>query len=244
MNELPWQKIVPAGDAAVLIDFGNSLDPELNRSVQRMACAVRKADIIGVWGTVPAFTTLLVEFDPAVIDQVELIDRISGLHVPPSNNKARVFEIPVAYGGSFGEDLCEYANHLGLSENEVISLHSSSRYRIYCIGFSPGFPLCGVLPDALRAPRRASPRTRVPPGSVACAGLQTGVYPTLSPGGWNLIGRTPAQLFDLNREPPVTYRPGDFLSFRPIDKDEFTHLQREQELGSEIVREVSNLGGD
>ncbi|NMP23785.1 5-oxoprolinase subunit PxpB [Sulfobacillus harzensis] len=229
-----------AGDAAILLEFGQTPDPAINRDVHRTARALQRASIAGVWGIVPAYTTLLVEFDPFIIRAAALMERIQNLALDDVVEAPRCFEIPTAYGGPFGEDLADAATRLGLDPEELVAQHSKHRYQIYCLGFSPGFPLAGILPEALRLPRRTSPRTAVPSGAVAIAGFQTGVYPTESPGGWHLIGRTPGRLFHLERTSPVMYQPGDYLQFRPISGEEYRHLEARALAGEMVVREVAN----
>lgn len=133
----------------------------------------------------------------------------------------RFVEIPVCYDGEFGPDLADVARHTGLSVEEVIARHSAVEYRVHCLGFAPGFPYLGGLPPELATPRRATPRQGVPAGSVAIGGAQTGIYPQSSPGGWNVIGRTPLRLFDADREPPALLKAGDRVRFRPITRGEF-----------------------
>ncbi len=229
-----------AGDAALLMEFGDMPDPKTNRAVHQTARAVTQAAIPGVWGVVPAYTTLLVEFDPGTIGAMALKERLLTLEIDDLAEKPRCFEIPTAYGGEFGLDFDEVAAKLALAPEDLIAEHVRHRYQIYCLGFSPGFPLAGLLPESLRLPRRASPRTQVPPGTVAIAGFQTGVYPSESPGGWHLIGRTPARLFYRDREPPVLYAPGDFLCFRPIDAEEYRHLAEISVQGEWVIREVTD----
>lgn len=221
----PWQRTILSGDCGVLLEFGNSLNPETNRLVHQTVRALNNAVLDGVWGLVPAYTTLLIEFDPWVLSPSAVIAWANTVEVENSREASRVFEIPVCYGDEFGPDLESIAEQLHMSTQEFVDRHSAGTYHIYCLGFSPGFPLCGVLPADLQVPRRASPRPRVLAGSVAIAGMQTGIYPTASPGGWHLVGRTPLKLFSLHSDPPVPYRAGDQLRFRPINAKEFHALE-------------------
>ncbi len=233
-----WQQALWAGDGAIVLKFGQLIDPDVNRLVHRVGTAVRSADIPGVWGIVPAYTTLLVEYDPVATSGERVLSIIEKLPVEEDNRLPRTFVVPVLYGGEGGADLLYAANTLGLAPEQVIRQHTASPYLIYCLGFSPGFPLCGTLASELQLPRRSSPRTVVPAGSVAIAGAQTGVYPTETPGGWHLLGRTPVQLFDIQRDPPILYQPGDYLWFRAVDDDEFIHLKDLVLTGHEVVKEV------
>ncbi len=211
-----------------MLDFGDILDPNINRWVQRTARFVRQARINGVWGVVPAFTTLLIEFDPRQTSFSEITGHLQAMaQMEEVEERSRLFEIPVCYGAELGPDIDDVARQTGLTVEGVIDAHTGRIYRIYCIGFSPGFPLCGILPESLRVERRQSPRTVVPAGSVATAGVQTGVYPVESPGGWNLLGRTPASLFCLHATPPILYKPGDSMRFRAISRGEYDELENQ-----------------
>ena len=233
-----WHEAFRAGDGAILLEFGQEIEPRINRLVHRVGAAVRSAAIPGVWGIVPAYTTLLVEYDPVTTNGDRVLSLLEELSIEDDSRNPKSFVLPVLYGGEAGPDLPVVAETLGLTPEEVIRQHTASPYLIYCLGFSPGFPLCGILPAALRLQRRASPRTVVPAGSVAIAGSQTGVYPTETPGGWHLLGKTPAQLFDLHREPPIFYQPGDSLWFRAVDSEEFAHLTELALAGHTVVEEV------
>ncbi len=234
-----WQAAAPAGDGALVLKFGEHADPEVNDLVHRVAAAVRAAALPGVWGVVPAYTTLLIEYDPLLSDDQELLSLLGHLPIPAEQRVPRCFVLPVLYGGDAGPDLSSVAAALRLSPDQVISLHTASPYRIYCLGFSPGFPLCGMLPVELRTARRSSPRTAVPAGSVAMAGAQTGVYPLETPGGWHLLGKTPLNLFALGHDPPTFYQPRDSLWFRAIDADQFARLAERARTGSAVIEEVA-----
>lgn len=225
-SERPWTAAHQAGDAALLLEFGHGLSEDANNRIHQTAEAVLAVGLPGVLGVVPAFTTLLVEYDARVVNADQLLDQLQALPLGRgSADTARTWDVPVLYGGEAGPDLVEVAARLGLGADEVVALHAAQSYRIYCIGFAPGFPLAGLLPEELRLPRRSIPRTRVYPGAVAIAGAQTGIYPAGTPGGWHLIGRTPVALFDWHETPPCVYRPGDRLRFRPISEREYQALQ-------------------
>ena len=207
----------------MLVEFEESIDPEVNLRVQRMVHLCRRflPDIIVE--VLTAYRTFMVIYDPLVVHPQELRQRIVQLsekqdeHVLP---ESKLIEIPVCYGGAGGPDLAYVAEHNGLSQDEVVRLHSSCEYMVYMSGFTPGFPLLGGLNPKLWTPRRKTPRTSVPAGSVGIGNRQTGVYPFTSPGGWQLIGRTKLRLFDPDRDPMVLYRLGDRIKFRPITHDE------------------------
>jgi inhibitor of KinA len=231
---VPAASIAVMTETAMVVRFGTTIDPAIADAIQALAASLAADPFPGFVEVSPGFATLAVFFDPEAVlhDEDEpptaavqraLEARLAGL------NKAvladpRLVEIPVAYGGAFGPDLAELAAHHGLTEEEVIALHSGGEYRVHMIGFTPGFPFLGGLPDRLATPRRASPRLRIPAGTVAIGGPQTGIYPVESPGGWNLIGRTPLALFLPAGDPPSLLAAGDRIRFRPVSAEEFATL--------------------
>lgn len=214
---LAWRSVRDAGEAALLIDFGDAADPAVNRQVQTMTQAIVEAKLPGLDGPIPGFASVLVQYRPWEISRDRLIEWLARLPTPSDEpTEGRRWEIPVCYDGDCGPDLGEVARRLSLSTDQVVRYHANNPYRIYAMGFSPGFPMAGLLPSVLRLPRRQAPRLAVHPGSVAIAGAQTGIYPFATPGGWHLIGRTPLILFDWDALPPSAYQPGDTLVFRAI----------------------------
>lgn len=208
----------PLNDAALLAEV-TPADDTANRLVLALTAQLDQATPGGVLETVPAFNTLLVCFDPMHTSHAALIERLQALCAqltPTAPVPARVLELPVRYGGEDGPDLPEVARRLGLSEAEVVRLHCAPIYRVLFLGFAPGFPYLGPLPERLRLPRRATPRTRVPAGTVAMAADMTGIYPAPLPGGWHLLGRTPLTLFDPQAVPPTLLQPGDGVRFVPL----------------------------
>ena len=216
--------MLPAGDSAILLEFGQEIDSEVNRRVQRLSDTLMKFLPRGVIGVVPAYASLLLEYDPLVTSCDILLRALREILPDQVADQERHFRIPTCYGGGYGPDLDEVARTLNLTVDDVVTRHSGQEFRIYCLGFSPGFPYCGILPSALDTPRRAAPRPTTPAGSVGIAGRQTGVYPSDTPGGWPVIGRTPIRLFDVHWDPPIAYRPGDYLRFVPIDAREYERL--------------------
>lgn len=219
------------GDRGVLLEYGDSIEPQVNLKVRSMAALLEVKPVKGLLEAVPTYRSLLLIYDPMLTEPKSLVKSlrvleqgISQVQVP----EPRRVEIPVCYGGEFGPDIQFVADYHGLGVEEVIRIHSSPWYQIYMMGFTPGFPFLGVLPEALVTPRLETPRLHVPAGSVAIAGNQTGIYPISSPGGWRLIGRTPLRLFRPEREQPFLYKAGDFIRFRPIDREEFHALAKEQ----------------
>jgi KipI family sensor histidine kinase inhibitor len=224
-----------AGEAALVVEFGDTIDPAINRRVRELFLAIERAGLEGVRDLVPTYRSLLVSYDPLRTTFEALRLRLSDLDahladtpVPPP----RVVEIPTAYGGEFGPDLPFVAAHNHLTEDEVVAIHAGTDYLVYMMGFSPGFTYLGGMSDRIAAPRLNTPRTAIPAGSVGIAQQQTGIYPVESPGGWQLIGRTPVSLFDPSRNPPVVVEAGDSIRFAQISLEDYAAIQREIRQGT------------
>ncbi|MEI8369340.1 MAG: 5-oxoprolinase subunit PxpB [Planctomycetia bacterium] len=211
--------IEPLGDACLVVRFGTGVDAVTSRVVAAATAALSAAALPGVVDIAPTFNTVAVVFDPHRADPRALSGAIlAGLQNLKSSapTPGTIVEIPVAYGGDDGPDLAAVAAHIGLDSEAVVRLHTSTDHVVGMIGFAPGFPYLLGLPAALSIPRRATPRTSVPAGSVAIAERQTGIYPRASPGGWHVIGRTPRAMFDPRRDPPALLRAGDLVRFVPV----------------------------
>lgn len=223
-------RILLLGDSALTIEFGNEIDQKINARAIAFAETIVRQRWNGIHDIVPTYRSVTVHFDPLQWDSATLAKRLKTL---PRREPGRaelhgiLHEIPVLYGGEWGPDLEEIATFAGLQPAEAIALHASIYYRVYMLGFSPGFPYLGLVPERLAIPRRATPRTKVPAGSVGIADRQTGIYPTATPGGWQLIGRTPVAMYRKTRSNPCLLKPGDSVRFKPIAQDEFDHLSRE-----------------
>jgi KipI family sensor histidine kinase inhibitor len=206
--------VAPAGDRAVLITLGHTIDPELLGQVLGLDQALAVRPPRGLLSTVPAYASLLCHYDPEVTDAGRLEDSIRQLEgqVDASVPSGPVVDIPTRYDGP---DLADVALKTNLTPAGVVDAHAGREYLVYCVGFAPGFTYCGALPDQLAVPRLASPRLRVSAGSIGIAGRQTGIYAVESPGGWNLIGRTSLRLFDPAADPPARFKPGNRLRFIP-----------------------------
>lgn len=217
-------KILPCGDQAVSIELGDSIDLSVNRKVLHLFERLRARPNPGIKDLIPSYRSLLIQYDPLRLSLEEL-KHILAAHWPGLGQwvspRRDIIEIPVCYGGSFGPDLPDVADYHGLTPEEVIDLHSAVTYRVYMIGFTPGFPFLGGLDPRLHTPRKKTPREKVSAGSVGLADQQTGIYSLDSPGGWRLIGRTPVKLFDLSREKPLFLGAGDRVRFCPIPEREF-----------------------
>lgn len=221
-------RFVPVGDTAFAIEFGAAITPELNGLVHRTARLLADVALPGIVETVPTFRSLLVHYDPCRNSAAELQAAIGGLDLAEdrSASPTRIWHVPVLYGGEAGPDLDDVARATQNSTEDVIALHAGMRYRVYMLGFLPGFAYLGDLPAALDLPRLTVPRVRVPPGSVAIAQRMTGVYPIESPGGWRLIGNTPLRFFDHAWSPPTLFSPGDGVRFVPVTADEHARIRK------------------
>lgn len=213
----------PAGDSALVVEAGNEISPKLNQKIRGLVLALEEYALPGIRELVPTYRSLMILYDPAIILFTELIEHIKHLEVHVQTvelPEPRIVEIPVVYGGDFGQDIDYVADYHDLNTEEVVALHSGRDYLVYMLGFTPGFCYLGGLAEELKTPRLETPRTLIPAGSVGIAGQQTGVYPIDSPGGWRIIGRTPLRLFDPQRTPPVLIQAGDYVRFTPIQYQE------------------------
>ena len=227
-------KYLSQGETGLVVEFGDAIDPAVNTRVHALARQVVAECWNVVEAVIPTYRSFLIFFDPLLVSRQELIARINTLASAPANSTAAVVKtvlIPTLYGGEAGPDLEFVASHNQLSPNEVVQIHSSTPYRIYMLGFTPGFPYLGGMSEQIAAPRLKTPRTKIPAGSVGIAGTQTGLYPVESPGGWQLIGRTPLQVFNPRSEQPFIYSAGDFLQFQPVTAVEYELIRQDVERG-------------
>lgn len=235
-DSAPEVRLFPLGDAAVVLEFGAAIDPHTHRAIQGFGAYLRQHPFPGMREYVPAFTTLTVYYDPWLLSDngqhqpyervVEILrEMLPAAHATPVTADTAVVEIPVCYGGAFGPDLALVAQHAQLTPDEVVARHSAPDYLVHMIGFAPGFPYLGGLDERLATPRLATPRARVPAGTVGIAGAQTGIYSVPTPGGWQLIGRTPRRLFNPEWAAPSLLQAGQRLRFVPISAVEYARLQ-------------------
>lgn len=233
----------PLGDSAILIQFGAEINRDVHLKVKAFTDYVETHSFAGYIDCVPAFTSVTVYYNPFLVYQTykKHGQCVYGSNKPLSPYKMvrsiieemvtglkeikdveqRIVEIPVCYGGEFGPDLEAVAKYHHLSAGEVIDIHSKAEYLVYMIGFAPGFPYLGGMSERIATPRHHSPRLSIPAGSVGIAGMQTGVYPISTPGGWQIIGRTPVDLFCPNENPPSLLQSGDMVKFKPISLEEY-----------------------
>lgn len=228
-------KFLNAGDAAVVVELGDSIDPETCGRVHALARAIEDHRIAGLVDLVPTYRSLLVNYDPLRTTRPALEREIAALAAPLQDQPrqpSRVLEVPTAYGGQYGPDLAFVADYAGLPADEVVRIHSETDYLIYMMGFTAGFPYLGGMSPKIAAPRLKTPRTRIPAGSVGIAQQQTGIYPAESPGGWQIIGRSPVRLFDPRRDPPVAVQAGEYIRFVPITDTTFRDIERRVQEGT------------
>lgn len=224
---MSYPRILPYGDAAILVEYGDSIDRDLNARVMALDALVGDLEIAGVLETMPSFRSLLIRFDPLVTDH-EAVKQTVLPHAQKTKADAKTgvyWKLPVCYDAEFALDLDEVAERTGLAIGEIIRLHSEIELHVYMIGFLPGHPYLGDLPDVLNIPRRSNPRTRVPRGSVAIAIGMSVIYPVESPGGWSIIGRTPVPLFSFESKSPSLFGPGDRIEIVSVDKVEFKRIE-------------------
>ncbi len=221
-----------AGDRSFLVEFGSNINPDVNIKVRAMARGLKEDLPQGVMEIVPTYRSLLLVYDPLITRPEKLaadIERIGNTLSQIEAEPIKIVRIPVCYGNEFGPDIGNVGKSSGLSTKEIIQLHCEPEYLIYMVGFTPGFPFLGGLNEKLVTPRLKTPRMAVPEGSVGIANNQTGMYPITSPGGWQIIGRTPLKLFAPQRKNPFLYKAGDKINFFPISSREYKRLKSEEE---------------
>lgn len=243
MNEV---KFLITSDTSISIVFGDKISDEINRRVNALALSLKKLEISGIIEFCPSYSSLMVSYDPAIISFKKLERKIRKLvkkGLSKESEDSILWEIPVCYGGKYGEDLINTAQLLRVCPEELIERHSGVVYKIYMLGFLPGFAYLGGLDSSIAAPRLSSPRKKIPVGSVGIGGQQTGIYPMSSPGGWRLIGTTPIDVYNINRENPILYSAGDYLKFISVSEKEFENIKLQTENGTYTYKS-SKWGGE
>lgn len=217
-------KYLIAGDKALTIEYGNEISEDISNKVRSMMVALELNKIEGIIEIVPTYRSLMIHYDALTIGYDDLVkelklleDKLEDISLP----EPEIIEIPTVYGGEYGPDIENVAKHNGITVDEIIKIHSSKEYLIYMLGFTPGFPYLGGMDKRIATPRLKSPRTKINKGSVGIAGKQTGIYPIDSPGGWQLIGRTPLKLYEPNREVPILLKAGNYIKFVPITEEQY-----------------------
>ncbi|MFC0522761.1 5-oxoprolinase subunit PxpB [Pontibacillus salicampi] len=236
-------QLSPLGDHAIVIELGEEINLNTHEKVKRVSAYLNQTPFSWMTEYIPAFTTVTVFYDPLAVmesskEPISLpyegvsrkLEQVLGTLEVSSSGETRTVEIPVCYGGELGPDIAEVALHNQVSEEEVIRYHTNGDYLVYMIGFAPGFPYIGGMPEEIATPRKESPRLHIPAGSVGIAGKQTGVYPIETPGGWQLIGRTPLALFEPSEQSPTLLQAGDKIKFTSISKEEYNQYIKEASL--------------
>lgn len=220
-------KYIPFGDNGIIIEVGNEISKEINRKIRGLVFRIESNGFEEIIEIIPTYRSILILYNPLKISYNNLVEKLKYIESTMDEIKlppAEIIHIPTLYGGKYGVDLDYVAEYNGLTPQEVIEIHSGTNYLVYMIGFTPGFPYLGGMSEKIATPRLETPREKILSGSVGIAGNQTGIYPIDSPGGWRIIGRTPLKLFDINRDPVVLLKAGQYIRFEPIDEDEYRDI--------------------
>ena len=228
-------EISQISETSVLVEFGMKISEDINKKVRTLCTYLDEKPFNGMIEYVPAFTSISIIYNPLDMNSESpyevvktILDNIISKLDFSLADEEHIVEIPVCYGSEFGQDIEQVAKINNITVDEVIKIHSEGKYLVYMIGFAPGFPYLGGMSEKIAAPRRESPRTAIPEGSVGIAGMQTGVYPIETPGGWQLIGKTPLKMFDLNGNHKSLLKAGDIAKFYPISYEEYVKLKEEE----------------
>jgi KipI family sensor histidine kinase inhibitor len=237
---VPTPKILPCGDSAVTIEFGDTIDPDINGMVLALDDIVRARAPAGLIETVPTYRSLTIQYDPVATDYDALVKLLNEetKDLAPRNAVGRRWRVPVVYGGEYGIDLEEVAALHGLTPRQVIEIHSSAVYRIYMIGFLPGFTYLGGLDKRIATSRRLHPRAKIPAGTIMIGGEQAGIAPMDMPSGWHNLGLTPVRPYAPGRNPVFLFAAGDEIVFEPVDASRWEALEKAAQAGEPVAEEV------
>jgi len=223
-------KFLISSDTSVCVEFGNEISKDINAKIRAFEAALKEHPIEGIQETVPTYRSVLVHYDPGVVTFGQLEERILDVLEKSGNaqtDEGELVRVPVCYGGEYGPDLEHVAEYHNMTPEEVIRIHTGAECLIYMLGFTPGFSYMGGMDERIATPRLKTPRVKIPAGSVGIAGGQTGIYPIDSPGGWQLIGRTPLKLYDPHREPSVLFESGQRVQFYAISEEEYKRMEEQ-----------------
>ena len=226
-------KFLFSGDSALVIEFGNEISVDINKKIRKMMDNIKKENIDGIIELVPTYCSLLVNYDVLKIDYKSLVEKLKTLlnddNETGEDEEVTLIEIPTLYNDECGPDLAYVAEYNKLSKEEVIKIHTGTDYLVYMLGFMPGFTYLGGMSEKIATPRLESPRLQIYPGTVGIAGKQTGMYPSMSPGGWRIIGRTPLKLYNPDSETPVYISSGDYIRYISISEEEYNDILKKVE---------------
>lgn len=228
-------KYLVSGDSAINIEFGNIISEDINKKIRAMELSIEVMELHGIVEVVPTYRSLMIHYNPLKVDYYELLNSLKKIEKNLDNivlPAPEVIEIPTLYGGDWGPDIEYIARYNNITVEEVVEIHTSKEYLIFMLGFTPGFPYLGGMDKRIAVPRLQTPRTRIPGGSVGIAGEQTGIYPVSSPGGWQLIGKTPVKLFDPIKEKPILLKSGNYIKFKSINEEEYLKIQNDLDNGT------------
>ena len=234
-GSMEFPRIITSGDTAIVVEFEDRIDPSVNAKVKAFYETLKNSGIEGIVDIIPTYRSVLVHYNPLVIRYGQMMEQVERLlnkagEAPVMDRK--IYKIPVCYGGYYGQDLEDVAEHAGMTQEEVIRIHSGRDYLIYMLGFQPGFAYLGGMDERIAMPRLPQPRGSILAGSVGIANSQTGIYPMSSPAGWRLIGCTPVRPYDARRSRPILYEAGDYIRFVPISERDYTRIEVLIEQGS------------
>lgn len=239
-------KYLPAADKALVMEFGNEISKQINYKIKSFVNLLEQANIHGIEELLPTYRSIQIIYNPLIIDYKALVyklEEINNKKVQNQEEKTKIVKLPVCYGGEFGPDIDYVAEHNHITKEEVIKIHTSTDYLVYMLGFVPGFAYLGGMDEKIATPRLVTPRLKIPAGSVGIAGTQTGMYPSDTPGGWQIIGRTPLKLYDTKKETPTLLSAGDYVRFVSISYDEYINIQKQVLEDKYQVKTISK-GGD
>ncbi|EJP25473.1 TIGR00370 family protein [Peptostreptococcaceae bacterium AS15] len=225
-------KYLHCGESGIVMEFGNEISKDINAKIRSVVDLIDRDNHPYIIDILPTYRSVLIQYDARQISYKDIVEKLKeyeNANVSKQEEEVRLIKLPTVYGGEYGPDIEFVANHNNLSVEEVIKIHTSTDYLVYMLGFIPGFTYLGGMSDKIATPRLASPRTKIDAGSVGIAGNQTGTYPTDSPGGWQIIGRTPLQLFSPESEPPVFINSGDYIRYEQISEEEFKSIKKQVE---------------
>lgn len=229
----------PVGDCSLSATFGETIEPAVNKKIRQLIDTFALKQLPGIIEMVPTYCSLLIQYDPLIYTYKEMCTLIEGISkdekAVSTNEDVRIIELPTVYGGEYGPDLDFVSEHANCSVEEVIKIHCGTDYLVYMLGFIPGFTYLGGMDKRIDTPRLKTPRTLIPAGSVGIAGSQTGTYPSDSPGGWQIIGRTPLCLYDTSKTEPTLLKAGDYVRYVPIKESEFIHIKENLSVYKPII---------